>query len=477
MLQRSVPVGAPHWAAAWVILLQAVAVTAQNPLYPGVQPFVAVDAPVIAMEHVRVIDGTGAALREDQTIVIAQGKIRDVGPASQIHIVAGAKRLDLSNHTVIPGLVGMHEHLFYPSGAGIAIYTEHAFSFPRLYLASGVTTARTAGTIEAQTDLNIKNLIDQGTMPGPKLLITAGYLEGPAMFTPQMTEVDTPEDARRFVEYWAARGAHSFKAYMNISRAALGAAIQAAHERRLTVTGHLCSVTFREAAALGIDNLEHGLIEDTDFISDKKPDVCPQNQAQTFRELDIASEPVRETIRTLVAHKVAITSTLAVFERNPIIQARFFDVLSPGTALNYMTMRARGPAPTSELSADIHKEIQFERAFVKAGGLLVAGADPTGNGSALAGYADQRNIEILVEGGFTPLEAIRIATLNGAEQLGLAATIGSVAKGKQADLVVIDGNPMTRIVDVEKVQMVFKDGVGFNSAKLVESVRGHVGLH
>ena len=297
------------------------------------------------------------------------------------------------------------------------------------------------------------------------------------MFTPQMTEVDTPEGARRFVVYWAAQGAHSFKAYMNISRAALGAAIQAAHERRLTVTGHLCSVTFREAAALGIDNLEHGLIEDTDFISDKKPDVCPQDQAQTFRQLDIASEPVRETIRTLVAHKVAITSTLAVFERNPIIQARFIDVLSPGTALNYMTMRARGPAPTRELSADIRKELQFERAFVNAGGLLVAGADPTGNGSALAGYADQRNIEILVEGGFTPLEAIRIATLNGAEQLGLAATIGSVAKGKQADLVVIDGNPMTRIADVEKIQLVFKDGVGFDSAKLVESVRGHVGLH
>ena len=145
MLQRSGPVGASHWAAAWVILLQPVAVTAQNPLYPGVRPFIAVDAPVIALEHVRAIDGTGAALREDQTIVIAQGKIRDVGPASQIHIVAGAKRLDLSNHTVIPGLVGMHEHLFYPSGAGIAIYTEHAFSFPRLYLASGVTTARTRG--------------------------------------------------------------------------------------------------------------------------------------------------------------------------------------------------------------------------------------------------------------------------------------------------------------------------------------------
>jgi imidazolonepropionase-like amidohydrolase len=465
------------FAAAAAFLVYATGLAAQNPLYPGTQPFVAVDAPVIALEHVRVIDGTGAAPREDQTLVIADGKIRDAGPAAQVAIPPNARRLNLANHTVIPGLVGMHEHLFYPSGGGVAIYTEHAFSFPRLYLASGVTTARTAGTLEPHTDLNIKKLIDAGRMPGPKLLITAGYLEGKGMFTPQMTEVDTPEDARRFVEYWAAQGAHSFKAYMNISRAALGAAIQTAHERRLTLTGHLCSVTFREAAALGIDNLEHGLIEDTDFIPGKAPDVCPANQPQVFRQLDVSGEPVRETIQTLVQHKVAITSTLAVFERNPVIQKRFLDALSPGTALNYMTMRARGPAPTTELSAEIRKELAFERAFVKAGGLLMAGADPTGNGSALAGYADQRNIEMLVEGGFSPEDAIRIATLNGAEQLGLASTIGSIANGKQADMVLIEGNPAARIADIENIKLVFKDGVGYDPAKLTESIRGHVGLH
>ena len=453
------------------------ALLAQNPLYPGVQPFIAVDAPVIALEHVRVIDGTGAPPREDQTLVIADGKIRDLGPATQVAIPAGARRIGLTNQTVIPGLVGMHEHLFYPSGGGVAIYTEHAFSFPRLYLAAGVTTARTAGTLEPHTDLNIKKLIDAGSMPGPKMLITAGYLEGKGMFTPQMTEVDTPEEARRFVEYWAAQGAHSFKAYMHISRAALQAAIEAAHQRHLTLTGHLCSVTYREAAAMGIDNLEHGLIEDTDFVPNKPPDVCPDTQRQSFRELDVSGDSVRETIQTLVQHKVAITSTLAVFERNPIIQKRFLDALSPSTALNYMTMRARGPAPTSELSPEIRKEVAFERAFVAAGGLLVAGADPTGNGSALAGYADQRNLEILVEGGFRPEEAIRIATLNGAEQLGLPSTIGSIAQGKQADLVVIDGNPMTRIADIENVKFVFKDGVAYDPAKLTDSIRGHVGLH
>jgi len=125
----------------------------------------------------------------------------------------------------------------------------------------------------------------------------------------------------------------------------------------------------------------------------------------------------------------------------------------------------------------IQKEQEFERAFVAAGGLLMAGADPTGNGSALAGFADQRNIELLVEAGFRPEEAIRIASLNGAKFLGMESRIGSIAAGKQADLVVIDGDPSSRIADIEKVRIVFRNGVGYDSAKILDSVRGMVGLH
>jgi len=125
----------------------------------------------------------------------------------------------------------------------------------------------------------------------------------------------------------------------------------------------------------------------------------------------------------------------------------------------------------------LRKELQFEYAFVKAGGLLIAGADPTGNGGALAGFADQRNIELLVEGGFTPVEAIRIATFNGAKYLGETDRIGSIAAGKQADLVVIDGNPAARIADIRKVTLVFKDGAGYDPAKLLDSMKGAAGLH
>jgi imidazolonepropionase-like amidohydrolase len=465
-------------------LLFAAAAFGQNRFAPGLRPFVTVDATTFAIEHVRVIDGSGAPPLEDQTIVIGGGKIASIAPAASAAVPSGAQRIDLAGHTVIPGLVGMHEHLFYPSGDGIPIYSEEAFSFPRLYLASGVTTARTAGSLEPYTDLNVKRLIDSGRMPGPKMHITGPYLEGAGAFTAQMHELSGPEDAVRTVDYWAAEGVTSFKAYMNISRAELKAAVEAAHRHGIKVTGHLCSIGFREAAELGIDNLEHGLLVDTEFHPGKQPDNCPQ-QAVTRAEmarLDVAAAPVKETIASLVLHNVAITSTLAVFEAfdgsRPPLEQRLLDALSPEGAVSYLAARARARGGAdSPSAAALKKELEFEYAFVKAGGLLISGADPTGNGGAMAGFADQRNLELLVEGGFTPVEAIRIATSNGARFLGEADRIGTVAVGKQADLVVIDGNPATRIADIRKVKLVFKDGMGYDPGKLLESVRGAVPFH
>lgn len=465
-------------------LLLALGAFAQSRFLPGVKPFLAVDAPVVVLRHVRVIDGTGAAPAEDQTVVIDHGKIAAVGPAASVAGPAGARVLDLSGATVIPGLVGMHEHLFYPAGGGVPLYTEQAFSFPRLYLASGVTTARTGGSLEPYTDLGVKELIDSGRMPGPKLWITGPYLEGKGSFAPQMHALSGPDDAVRTVDYWAAEGVTSFKAYMNITHAELAAAVEAAHKHGIPVTGHLCSIGFREAAAIGIDNLEHGLLVDTEFHPGKQPDVCPP-QAATRAELprlDLNSAPVREMIADLVRHHVAITSTLAVFEAfdgaHPPLEQRFLDALAPQNALDYLAARARarGGDDTPSMQA-LRKELEFERDFVAAGGLLVAGADPTGNGGALAGFADQRNLELLVEGGFTPVEAIRIGTFNGAKLLGQQDRIGSIAAGKQADLVVIDGNPAARMGDIRKIRLIFQDGAGYDPMKLLDSIKGAAGPH
>jgi imidazolonepropionase-like amidohydrolase len=460
---------------AFLLLAVASAAFTQSRFQPGNAPFLAFDAPVVALTHVRVIDGTGAAPREDQTLVIERGTISAATVPPE-----GARVIDLSGHTVIPGIVGMHEHLFYPGGGGVPLYPEQAHTFPRLYLASGVTTARTAGSIEPYTDLNVKSLIDSGRMPGPRMFVTGPYLEGKGAFTPQMHELTGPEDATRLVEYWADQGVTSFKAYMNITRASLAAAVAAAHKRGLKITGHLCSVGFREAAAIGIDNLEHGLLVDTEFHANKQPDVCPTtNTRNEVARMDLNSAPVRDMIADLVKHNVAITSTLAVFEAfdgsRPPLEQRFLDAISHEAAVNYLSARGRAPSNGTAVAA-LKKELEFELAFVKAGGLLVAGADPTGNGGALAGFADQRNLELLVEGGFTPVEAIRIATFNGAKLLGEQDRIGSISPGKQADLVVIAGNPAARIADIRNVKLVFKQGVAYDPAKLLDSIRGQSGL-
>ena len=453
----------------------------------GDPQFIRVEAPLIALTSVRVIDGTGAAPLEDQTVLISEGKISMIGPTAATTFPSDAKVLDLKGYTVMPGLVGMHNHLFFPQGGSPPIYSDMAISFPRLYLALGVTTIRTTGSVAPYTDLEAKRLIDAGRMIGPKMHITAPYLEGKGSFTPVMRELTGIEDARRMVNYWADAGATSFKAYMNISRAELRAVVEEAHKRNLKVTGHLCSVGYKEAAEIGIDNLEHGLFANSEYAPDKKPDQCPQGATASLLTLDINGPAAQETIRTLVDKKVAITSTLPVFEAmapiapsgigaaSALLNPRMLNTMSTDARVRYLSSRARIPA-NSPIVPLIRKSMDFERAFAKAGGLLMTGLDPTGNGGVVAGFGDLRGIELLVEAGFTPAEAIRIATLNGAIFLGEDKRIGSIASGKQADLMIVKGNPAVNIRDVTNVEIVFKDGVGYDTEKLIQSVQGLVGV-
>jgi imidazolonepropionase-like amidohydrolase len=455
---------------------------------PERQQFVRIEAPVIALTRLRVIDGTGAAPRQDQTIIIADGKIKSIGRDADTEIPPNAQILDLRDYTVLPGLVGMHNHMFFPMGGSPPMYSNMGSSFPRLYLALGVTTIRTTGSVAPFTDLEIKRLIDSGRMIGPKMHITAPYLEGRGSFTPVMHELTGPDDARRMVNFWADQGATSFKAYMNITRDELRAVVEEAHKRGLKVTGHLCSIGYREAAAIGIDNLEHGLLADSEFVPDKQPDKCPGAAVGlSLRQLDLKSPAAQDTIRTLVAKNVAVTSTLPVFEAgapltqsgigasSAILNPRVLNVMNTDARVRYLSARSR-IASDSPVAALIRKSMDFERAFVAAGGLLIAGLDPTGNGGVVAGFGDLRQVELLVEAGFTPVEAIKIATFNGAKFLGEDTRIGSIAAGKQADLIIVKGNPAAIISDIEKVEIVFKDGVGYDSEKLIQSVQGLVGI-
>jgi hypothetical protein len=270
---------------------------------------------------------------------------------------------------------------------------------------------------------------------------------------------------------------------MDITRDEMKAAIDEAHKRGLKITGHLCSVTYPEAVALGIDDLEHGFFVNTQLDPDKQPDKCPKaGGGPTLEKMAPDSPEAKELIALLVKNHVAVTSTLPVFEHSvpgrPPLRPDLLDAMTPEARTAFLYARnLRASRPPGNSAEMFQRDMKLEYEFAQAGGLLLGGPDPTGNGGTLPGFGDQREIELLVEAGFTPVEAIKIATLNGATYMGRQNEIGSIAAGKNADLVVIKGNPASKIEDVEKVEIVFKDGVGYDSAKLFESVRGRYGQY
>lgn len=451
--------------------------------------FIRESGPTVAIEHVTLIDGSGSAPALDQTVIIKDGRILSVGPSPRAAAIASAHIIDGTGKTLVPGLVGMHEHLFFPSPVPSPYFVTLGSSFPRLYLASGVTTARTTGSIEPYTDFNIKQQIDSGAMPGPRLELTGPYVNGKPSLFPQMHEVTSPEEARAFVRYWHSVGFTSVKAYIEITPEELRATIDESHKLGMKVTGHLCSLGFREAAEMGIDNLEHGPFgaPDSDLSAKRNGATCGRTELRAIDQdlaanVDPEGPEAQKVIAALIAHHVAITSTLAVFE--PSSRAAFQDhyysllqtLLTPASFTSMLDNLVYALPRDPRRLASLQKEMKFERAFVKAGGLLLAGCDPTGDGHTLAGLGDERELELLVEAGFTVPEAVHIYTQNGAEFLGEDKEIGSVAVGKRADLLLLDGDLAKDVFVIEKPEVVFKNGIGFDSAKLYDSVRGTVGI-
>jgi imidazolonepropionase-like amidohydrolase len=446
------------------------------PVTDAVRPFVSVDAPVVALTHVRVVDGTGAPARDDQTIVIRGGRIEAVGPAAGTRPPPGARVMELRGHTVIPGLVSLHEHTYLGGLRRTVPMNASAY----LYLAFGVTTAMTAGSQLPEQEAELKRAVDAGEVPGPRLLIAGPYITAGTQRTGPFRGVDSPEEARRFVDEWAGRGATWFKV-MSGPRDVLRWTLDAAHARGLRVTGHLCAVTFAEAAEMGIDALQHGFITASEYVPGKQPDVCPRENQRAQAEVDVASAAVRESIRRIAASGTPVVSTLGVYESfvpgRARLDPRAMEMLAPEARReveeNHRTLAGSGFTVPERL---LTKMMRWERMFVDASGLLAAGSDPWGTGF-LPGVGNLRNYELLVEAGFTPGQSIGILTLNGARVLGDESRIGSITPGKAADLVVIRGDPIATPSQIYEVTTVFRDGIGYDSARLRDFARGKVGVY
>ncbi|MGN6515023.1 MAG: amidohydrolase family protein [Rhizomicrobium sp.] len=440
--------------------------------------FVAYSQPVIAFTHAEIVDGTGAAPKYDQTLVVKDGRIAALG--SHVPVPAGAKVIDARGETLLPGFVMVHEHLFYIMGKHN--YASMLETFPRLYLAGGTTTARTGGSMTPYGDIKLKQTIEKGEMIGPDLDVTGPYLNGPLPIL-KMHTLTGPDDAAKTVNYWADEGATSFKLYTNITRAEAKAAIDAAHARGLKVTGHLCSITYREAAELGIDNLEHGFAVMTDFNKNKQPDLCPDGSQQALADLDVNSEGVKSLMDYLIARHVALTSTLTVFETftpgRPEAPARALDMLIPELRAAYETQwkKTAEDKRFKPYAVIFPKLMTLEKMFVDAGGTLLAGTDPTGYGGVIPGFSGKREVELLVEAGFPFPQALKIATLNGATYLGRSRDVGSLAVGKRADIALVQGDPMKNAAVIERMPFVFKKGIGYDSNAIFDAMKGQVGLY
>jgi imidazolonepropionase-like amidohydrolase len=460
-------------------LLIALQALSQTSFSPVVKRFIDYDSAFITITHCKLADVKNGKFIEDQTVIVRNGIITAIGDSKKLSSLAGSVVIDLTGKSLLPGFVLLHEHMYYAAYSKDFTYLhvkELPYTFPKLYLACGATTVRTAGSVEPYSDLNLKRDIDQGKILGPEIDVTAPYLEGKGGIFPGMHQLSGPAEAKTFVDFWASQGCTSFKGYMFVDKPTLKAAIDEAHAKGLKVTGHLCAVTYREAADMGIDQLEHGFSASTDFAPGKKENACPLG-APPIASAD--SPKVKDLIRFLIDKKVTMTSTLAVIYNmttlDTTIRPEVLEAMSPDT--REMFLNVYNKMRNAYGNKAMLEEMKMEKMFSDAGGLLTVGTDPTGSGATLAGYGSQQTIELLTQAGFSPIQAIRIATYNGAKALGLENKIGSIEVGKTADLVVIDGDVSQHLENIRKIVWVFKQGIGFNSQKIFSSVKGEVGKY
>jgi len=446
-----------------------------------VTDFVEIQDSIVAIKNVTIIDGTGGVIKYNQDILFDNNNISAIANTGEIIIPEKAKIISGTGKTIIPGLIMLHEHLFYAKPYNRNYKGTHMTNtFPKMYLAGGVTTMRTAGSLEANADLNIKNLIDKGSLVGPKMDVSTPHVERLG-FIPQLQSLYGDESIENWLNYWFDKGITSVKVYNNITKNDLKEIIKVSHARNIKVTGHICSITYREAAEMGIDNLEHSFMASTDFVANKPENECVYAQS-SLDELNENDPKLIKLMQFLIDKNVTLTYTPTVFEPftdREVIPGGGSVALAP-YLLEQMQTSYNQSINTKRDSLELKsfkKEMKRVLKFHSMGGKITVGTDPTGSGKTIAGYSNQRLIELLIETGFSIEEAVKIATLNGAEYLGIENETGTLEVGKEADLVLINGDLTKDISNIRKMELVFKNGIGYDSKKIFDSVKGMVGLY
>ncbi|WP_148261493.1 amidohydrolase family protein [Flagellimonas ruestringensis] len=417
--------------------------------------------------HVNVVDGTGTVLKEDQTIVIKHGLFESIGGHTEIKVPRNAKILDLKGKTIIPGIVGMHNHLHIPRFPFVGDIAA------KLYLASGITTIQTCGAASPYRELELSKEIENGNRIGPDIIPSAPFITGKGG-NPNMIVPRDDKHLRDTIQHWINQGVTWFKVYRNTTPRDLKTIIDVAHGSKAKVRGHLCAATFEEATKLGIDGIEHGLNSTSDFRTNKAYGVC--NGGRSYMDELVVESPKVKTLQQLMIDKeVFLTSTLSIYEASIPNRAyadkRTLKAISPSLLNEYKERRENFDKNIKDTTRNnrLKRIMQFEYQYFKMGGLLCSGADAGRH--VLPGFGDQRNYELLIEAGFSTPEAVQIMTGNGAKALE-RSDIGTIQEGKRANFVILNGSLEKDPTIIEKVETVFKNGVGYDSDSILETIEG-----
>lgn len=423
----------------------------------------------VLIKNIKLIDGTGGPIQKDKTVLIEDGVFKKVSNSTNFKISNDIKIIDGNGKTMIPGLIGVHNHLHIP---------RHPFLgeiATKLYLASGVTTIQTCGAASPEKEIEIAKKIETGEILGPEIIPSGPYITGKGgnqnMIIPQ-----NEDQLRDTIKFWADKGVKWFKVYRNIEPEFLKIVIDEAHRNNLKVTGHLCSVTFKEASEMGIDAIEHGFNSVSDFRVEKKVGECSGSR-EYIDKLDLDSKEVANLLDNLVENETVLTSTLSIYEASipsrSFIDQRSREIMSESFRENFKDLNDRSEKELSKTREKRLKRImEFEYKFYKKGGILSAGVDAGRH--ILPGFGDQRNFLLLKEAGFTTQEVINIMTKNGALKLG-KTDIGTIEIGKKADFIILEGDLEFDDNAIQKVSKIYKNGSSYDPDSLLKGLKGKYG--
>ena len=414
-------------------------------------------ASTIAVVGGTLIDGTGAAPIADAAVVIRKGRILAVGPRSKVRIPKHANIVDAHGKTILPGLWDMHAHF-------------EQVEWGPIYLAAGVTTVRDCGN-EIEFMTAVRDAITKGRGLGPRLLL-AGIVDGTGPLTIGVERVDTPEQARMWTDRYHAAGFQQMKIYSSVKLEELKIVADEAHRLGMTVTGHVPEgLNAYQTIEAGQDQINH-----IEFIADimhspYPPEMSRIEKMKATANLDLDSADAQKALLFLKEHHTVVDPTMALFEFYTATTAKPPATFEPGVnkvapELAEQLTDVAPPTERSEIDEKVfEKELAIVGALHRAGIPVVAGTDQT-----VPGHSLHREIELYVQAGFTPLEAIQAATIVPARAMGLDKESGTIENAKRGDLILVNGNPLDDIHNIRNVEYVITGGTMYHTAELWQSV-------